>query len=380
MRIKLINYILIIASLFGINIDAHSSRIDESNLSKCFNKKLIDKINHIRSSFNVRDLFYKNYKSKRLKLLNTNRLSTEEIETLLSQSKKSNLCGAYANDALGSYILLVQITNQKLDNCLSININYSKKAKKIYHHLANQESVDAVRLLCIPDDTWLIAAIDKPTLKVCYKALYSKSIKLTDLDRAMIFAAIFNSDISNMDNYSSYRADFCHDFIKNKTIMSYYNNWKKGSNKNNCKVESILYGEQLFVEKKYPEAFEYLSMFDLSSIKSGVPQFALGYMYQQGVGTIQNYKLALDWYMKSCSQTINPEAQFNLGLMYMRGNGVIRNYIIAHALFNLASANSIENAADMRNRIASNMSKEQIDKAQELAELWKKNWPNKIEI
>ncbi|HAT7945283.1 TPA: hypothetical protein GJ765_12020, partial [Legionella pneumophila] len=145
--------------------------------------------------------------------------------------------------------------------------------------------------------------------------------------------------------------------------------------KDSCSLDFILYAEELFYGERYQESFKYLSIFYQSSNGSGIPQFELGYMYSTGKGVPQNYKLAIDWYMKSCSSSNNASAQYNLGIMYMKGHGVLQNNTIAHALFNLASANGVEDAAKLRDAIANKMTREQIEKAQTLASNWLKKWP-----
>ena len=95
------------------------------------------------------------------------------------------------------------------------------------------------------------------------------------------------------------------------------------------------------------------------------------------MGIPQNYSLAIDWYFKACAKG-SPEAQYNLGMMYMKGYGVLQNYTIAHALYNMASANGIKDAARIRDTLARKMTNAQIEKAQILANDWIKNWPSKL--
>lgn len=96
-----------------------------------------------------------------IKLLKENKLSKEDITTLLSQSKKSNFCAATANDTLATYALLLDIAKESQDNQISRKSNYSGRATSIYRKLANQGSIDAVKVLCIPDGSWVIEAVDK---------------------------------------------------------------------------------------------------------------------------------------------------------------------------------------------------------------------------
>ena len=57
-------------------------------------------------------------------------------------------------------------------------------------------------------------------------------------------------------------------------------------------------------------------------------QYNLGVIYENGVGTQQNYKTAVNWYTKAAEQDLQ-NAQYNLGYMYAHGKGVLENDKIA---------------------------------------------------
>lgn len=57
----------------------------------------------------------------------------------------------------------------------------------------------------------------------------------------------------------------------------------------------------------------------------------------------------------------------NIGLMYLNGQGVAQNYIQAHVWFNLAAAQGYKLAVGGRNRVAKQMTPQQITQAQKLA-------------
>ena len=46
-------------------------------------------------------------------------------------------------------------------------------------------------------------------------------------------------------------------------------------------------------------------------------QFALGWMYWDGKGVLQDYKEAISWYRKSAEQG-HPRAQNDFGVMYAK--------------------------------------------------------------
>ena len=64
-------------------------------------------------------------------------------------------------------------------------------------------------------------------------------------------------------------------------------------------------------------------------------------------------------------------AQLNLGDMYEKGQGVPQDYVLAHMWLNLAAAQGIEIAGEIRNLLAKNMTPAQIAKAQRLARQWR---------
>ena len=95
-------------------------------------------------------------------------------------------------------------------------------------------------------------------------------------------------------------------------------------------------------------------------------QFNLGLTYRLGRGVSQDYHTAVKWYLLSAEQGTY-RAQNNLGLMYTKGDGVSQDYIRAHMWFNLAAAGGNKNGTESRDRVATNMTAEQIGKAQKMA-------------
>ena len=64
-------------------------------------------------------------------------------------------------------------------------------------------------------------------------------------------------------------------------------------------------------------------------------------------------------------------AQFSLGVMYSKGRGVPQDYVQAHMWVNLAAAQGIEDARELRDILAELMTPAQIAEAQRLAREWK---------
>ena len=95
-------------------------------------------------------------------------------------------------------------------------------------------------------------------------------------------------------------------------------------------------------------------------------QYNLGVMYSDGQGVAQDYVQAVRWYKLAAEQGLD-RAQHNLGVMYASGNGAAQNYIQAHVWFNLAAAQGDKEAVEGRDRVAKQMTPQQITQAQKLA-------------
>jgi hypothetical protein len=84
----------------------------------------------------------------------------------------------------------------------------------------------------------------------------------------------------------------------------------------------------------------------------------------------QDYREAVKWYRLAAEQGYAP-AQYSLGLAYEKGQGVPQDFVRARMWFTLAatglSGDSGATATKNRDRIASKMTAEQIETAQEMA-------------
>ncbi|MFI3255637.1 MAG: MobP3 family relaxase [Eubacteriales bacterium] len=61
-------------------------------------------------------------------------------------------------------------------------------------------------------------------------------------------------------------------------------------------------------------------------------QYRIGKMYSQGLGTVQDYEVAADWFTLSANEEYK-YAQYSLGGLYYRGQGVEQNYKTAFNLY-----------------------------------------------
>tara|TARA_Y100001934_G_C12161357_1_gene682119 strand:- start:281 stop:766 length:486 start_codon:yes stop_codon:yes gene_type:complete len=123
-----------------------------------------------------------------------------------------------------------------------------------------------------------------------------------------------------------------------------------------------------YKRKDYKEAHRLL----LSLAEQGYAraQYNLGLMYYKGQGVTQDYKEAVKWLRLSAEQGL-AGGQYNLGMKYYEGQGVPQDYVSAHMWFNLSGSNGDKDAVENRNIIEKRMSKQQIEKAQDMARNWK---------
>ncbi len=104
-------------------------------------------------------------------------------------------------------------------------------------------------------------------------------------------------------------------------------------------------------------------------------QYNLALMYFLGEAISLDYKEAFRWFRASAMQG-NSSAQGSLGAMYRKGLGLPQDHIQAHMWYSLAVADSELDQerrvwARNRDRIAEEMTSEQIAEAQRLAREWK---------
>jgi len=95
-------------------------------------------------------------------------------------------------------------------------------------------------------------------------------------------------------------------------------------------------------------------------------QFNLGAMYYNGEGVSQDYKQVVEWWVKAAEQG-HVNAQFNLGVMYFNGKRIPQNYKLAYVWNNLAAAQGKDSAINNRDFFAKALSPKQLNEAQDLA-------------
>jgi TPR repeat protein len=103
-------------------------------------------------------------------------------------------------------------------------------------------------------------------------------------------------------------------------------------------------------------------------------QLSLGGMYYNGQGVQQNYPEAAKWTRKAAEQGYAP-AQAHLGVLYWNGQGVPQDVVLAYMWLSLA-AEQEPDTVEKRDLAASQMTPDEIAKAQRLAREWKPTTPS----
>ena len=102
-------------------------------------------------------------------------------------------------------------------------------------------------------------------------------------------------------------------------------------------------------------------------------QAYLGWLYSVGRGVPQHYDLAAMWYYRAAMQG-HGGAQFALGLLYNKGQGVPKDLVLAYMWLNLSASQAVGKDRDfkvrIRDSVASKMTVNQVEFAQNLARHW----------
>lgn len=100
-------------------------------------------------------------------------------------------------------------------------------------------------------------------------------------------------------------------------------------------------------------------------------QYNLGLLYASGLGVTHDYQAALKWHRMAAKQG-HAGAQNELAQMYAKGQGVPQDYVRAHMWYSIAvealTGGSKQALVKDRENVASHMTPDQIQKAQEMAQ------------
>ncbi len=98
-------------------------------------------------------------------------------------------------------------------------------------------------------------------------------------------------------------------------------------------------------------------------------QYSMGNFSLYGLGGEQNYSQALNWFTKA-SEGWDRNAQYHLGMMYKEGWGTDKDLVEAYKWFDLSAASGHVDAHFMRSAVASELTKQQVEKAHQMAQEW----------
>jgi hypothetical protein len=104
-------------------------------------------------------------------------------------------------------------------------------------------------------------------------------------------------------------------------------------------------------------------------------QFELGKNYETGrIGLSKDLSRAQYWYRKAADQG-DPFAEVSLGILFNFGKGVPRDYVQAYMWYERAAIHSKggdrDSIVELRDQLAGKLTRQQIAKAERLAETWK---------
>lgn len=107
-------------------------------------------------------------------------------------------------------------------------------------------------------------------------------------------------------------------------------------------------------------------------------QFELGELYYRGERVPQDLKAALNWFEQASLQG-HAEAQFRLGNMFFHGEGVQANTVQAYIILKMAAVNGAEDAMDVADQVADNMSEKELDIATQILGKILRNYLNELQ-
>jgi len=99
-------------------------------------------------------------------------------------------------------------------------------------------------------------------------------------------------------------------------------------------------------------------------------QSELALLYYDGVHTTQDHEQAMQWFRKAAEQG-NAQAALMLGIGYAKGEGVRQNFVHAYKWLTVSNQLGVRLALEVRNKIQSVMSDDEIKHGQIQAKRWK---------
>lgn len=132
------------------------------------------------------------------------------------------------------------------------------------------------------------------------------------------------------------------------------------------------YYKGFMLQPDYAKAYKLISAAAGGDALFDEAQMVKGEMLIEGLGTVQNYQKGVAAIRSAVSQG-NLEAIMVAARIYYKGKYVHPNPLMAHALYNIAAAKNVFQAAELRDEIAQNLQLEQLSQAQAQAQQFKPN-------
>ena len=158
---------------------------------------------------------------------------------------------------------------------------------------------------------------------------------------------------------------------ESKVVPANLAEWQKAADQGNARAQGYIgycYQSGHGVPQDYKQAVVWFQK--AADQGYALAQGSLGACYQNGQGVPQDYKQAVVWYRKAADQG-NTFAQASLGYCYSIGQGVPKDYVAAYQWFNLAATSLFPGAAEFRDKLALEMTKEQIAEGQRRSSAFK---------
>jgi DNA-directed RNA polymerase subunit RPC12/RpoP len=134
-------------------------------------------------------------------------------------------------------------------------------------------------------------------------------------------------------------------------------------------------GRTHWINAEYQQAFPLIkAAADKGHVEA---TYQVGLAYLSGLGTLQNYRSALEYFTKS-AELGHMDAEYRLGLLYRDGLATPPNKEAAYLWLNIAAARGHEDALLYRDKLAAVMSSQELHRAQEASAQTNSKLPDAI--
>ncbi len=158
--------------------------------------------------------------------------------------------------------------------------------------------------------------------------------------------------------------------LRNRKAVALFQKAADSGNKIAKFMLGYAYYTGFVVPQNYDKAFKLIQIAASDDSLIDEAQYVMGEMYINGYGTVQNYQKAIQYLRYAVGQG-NQDAYMALAKIYHEGKIDNANLVRAHALYNIAAANNIANAAEKRDKIGKQLKMEELTEAQNEAQNFK---------